>query len=151
VDTTGHIYLYLHGRGTRDYFNITTGIHPPMTGNAPNGQEWFSQPRSVTLAPNGDLLIVSNDSGFLWRVNNAGQPHLPSDLKTTAFSSSGMLLNWTGQFSRGYRVERTFSLDSPAWENIGAAPGTPSGIPSEFLDTDTAGHVQAFYRLLPSL
>ncbi len=151
VDSTGHIYLYLHGRGSRDYFNITTGIHPPMTGNAPSGQEWFSQPRCVTLAPNGALLIVSNDSGFLFQVNHAATPDLPTDLQAVSNGPTGALLHWTGQFSRGYRVERTFNLATPAWTTIGAAGGTPLGTPSQYQDPGATGQAQAFYRLLPSL
>ena len=151
INTTGQIYLYLHGRGGRDYYNLTNGLHPPLTGVAPNGQEWFSQPRSVTLAPNGNILVVSNDSGFTFQVNNAATPHLPGDLRVSSSDSAGSLLNWSGQYSRGYRVEHTPTLSPPAWQIIGAAAGTPAGVPSLFFAPASGGQPQGFYRLLPSL
>ena len=73
MDTTGIIYRYIHGRGSRDYYNLTNTppLHPPLTGVSTNaGQEWISQPRAVTIAPNGNLVCVCNDSGNVFVVNN---------------------------------------------------------------------------------
>ncbi len=151
ISTTGQIYLYLHGRATKDYYNLTNGLHPPLTGLAPNGQEWFSQPRAVTLAPNGNILVVGADSGFVFQVGNATTPHLPSDLHITTKDATGALLNWSGQYSRGYRVQHTSTLSPPNWQTVGAAPGTPAGVPSLFHDAAAGVETQGFYRLLPSL
>ncbi len=150
VDTAGVIHLYIHGRGSKDYYNLTNGLHPPLTGVSPNGQEWLSQPRAVTIAPNGDLLVVCNDSGYVFRVNNL-VPHLPSNLHGSHFDANGLLLNWGGLFSRGYRVQRTSSLLPANWQTIGAAAGNAGGVPSEFLDPAATGQAADFYRLAPSL
>ena len=151
ISTTGQIFLYLHGRATRDYYNLTNGLHPPLTGVAPNGQEWFSQPRSVTLAPNGNILVVAADSGFVFQVGNAATPHLPGDLHVSTSDATGTLLHWSGQFSRGYRVEHTPTLSPSDWQIVGAGPGTPAGVPSLFFDPASGGQPQGFYRLRPSL
>jgi DNA-binding beta-propeller fold protein YncE len=151
VDTAGIIHRYLRGRGSKDYYNLTDGLHPPLTDLAPNGQEWFSQPRAVTLAPNGNLLVVCNDSGFVFQVNNVNTPDLPNDLRPVLRDSNGLHLRWSGLFGRGYIVQRTWSLLPLDWQVIGAAPGTPSDVPSEFIDPAATGAPRAFYRLAPSL
>ena len=54
-------------------YNLTNTppLHPPLTGVSTNaGQEWISQPRAVTIAPNGNLVCVCNDSGNVFVVNN---------------------------------------------------------------------------------
>ena len=150
--TPSVIHRYIHGRGSKDYYNLTNGLHPPLTGVSPGGLEWISQPRAVTIAPNGDLLCVCNDSGYVFRVNNL-VPHLPADLHSAHFDANGLLLNWSGLFTRGYRIQRTSSL-VPAlvnWQTIGAAAGNAGGVPSEFLDPAATGQTADFYRLAPSL
>ena len=65
VDTAGVLHKYLRGKGSGDSYSIITGRHPPLVD-----ANYFAQPRSVTIAPNGDLLVVCNDSGYLFRVNS---------------------------------------------------------------------------------
>ncbi len=146
VDTAGVIHKYIKGKGSGDSYSLQDSVHPPLT--AFNN---INQPRAVSLAPNGDLLVVCNDSGYVFKVNNAMTGHLPSDLKPTALGIDGLHLNWSGLFGRGYRVQRTWSLSPADWQPIGAASGMPTGVPSTFVDADAAGHVQGYYRLLPSL
>jgi len=146
VDTAGVIHKYLRGKGSSDTFSLLDGVHPPLLAI-----NYFCQPRAVSLAPNGDLLVVCNDSGYVFKVNNAMAGHLPSDLKPTALGIDGLYLNWSGLFGRGYRVQRTWSLNPADWQLIGAAGGTPLGVPSSYVDADATGHAQAFYRLQPSL
>ncbi len=146
VDTAGVIHKYLRGKGSGDTYSLSDGLHPPLTAI-----DYFRQPRAVSLAPNGDLLVVCNDSGFVFKVNNALPGHLPSDLRPTALGTDGLHLNWSGLFGRGYRVQRTWSLSPADWQVIGASGGMPSGVPSSFVDADALGHTLGFYRLLPSL
>jgi DNA-binding beta-propeller fold protein YncE len=150
VDTAGVLHLYIHGRGSKDYYNLTDGLYPPLTGVSPSGQEWFSQTRAVTIAPDGNLLVVSNDSGFVFRVNNLA-PHLPSDLRPTHYGGDGLRLNWEGIFGRGYLVQRTSSLRPASWQTIGAAAGNAGGVLSEFVDPAATGQTTDFYRLAPAL
>ena len=93
---------------------------------------------------------MCNDSGFVFRVNNL-VPHLPSDLRPILRDASGLHLYWNGRFGRGYLVQRTLSLDPPAWVTIGAAGGNVPGAPTNFIDPLAADRHRAFYRLAPSL
>ena len=146
VDTTGVLHKYLRGRGSGDVYALSDGLHPPLTLS-----DYFRQPRAVALAPNGNLLVVCCDSGFVFKVNNAMAGHLPSDLKPVSLDADGLHLNWSGLFSRGYRVQRTWSLLPADWQDIGASGGAPTGVPSTFVDPAVTGHTIGFYRLLPSL
>ena len=145
VDTGGVIHKYIQGKGkSDDSYNITTGLHPPLTG-----LNFINQPRAVSIAPNGSLLVVCNDSGYVFRVNNL-VPHLPADLHSTHFGADGLRLSWSGLFSRGYLIQRTGSLAPPSWQTIGAAGGFATGVPSEFLDPAATGQTADFYRLAPA-
>ena len=145
MDTSGFLHLYLQGAGKKDTFALTNGLHPPLAGG-----NYFSQPRALTLAPNGDLLVVSNDSGFLFKVASV-TPHLPSDLSARPSGDGRILLQWSGLFSRASRVQRSWSLASPDWQTIGAVPGMTQGAPSSFTDSISPAQPRAFYRLAPSL
>lgn len=145
VDTAGVLHRYIRGRGTKDYYNLANGLHPPLLGFAPNGQEWMCQPRAVSLAPNGNLICVSNDSGFIFSVNNAAPPSLPVDFRPVRRVVDGLHLTWSGKFGRGYLVERSSELQPQNWQIIGAAGGPGSLI--EFIDPAAMGLAHAFYRL----
>lgn len=151
LDTSGVLHRYILGRGSKDYYNLTNGLHPPLTGLAPNFQEWFSQPRSVTIGPNGDLIVVCSDSGFVFKVNYAAAAVLPADFRPTQNAPDGLHLRWSGMFSRGYIVERTWELTPASWQSIGAAFGNPYSAPTQFVDPEATAHGHAFYRLRPSL
>lgn len=149
VDTDGVMHKYLRGRGSKDYYYLTDGLHPPLTGLAPNNREWFSQPRAVTLAPNGNLLVVCADSGYVFRVDNVSPPDSLPDLRLHLSGQDGVRLTWTGVFGRGYRVERSYNLTLGNWEPLGATGGNPNGR-TEFNDP-AATQTNVFYRVLPSL
>jgi DNA-binding beta-propeller fold protein YncE len=144
IDTDGVLHNYLRGSGSKDSYTLPDGQHPPLTAST-----YFAQPRSVTLAPNGSLLVVCNDSGYVFQVNDASTPVMPSDFHVTLLGSDGVSLTWTGIFGRGYRVERAFDLDPASWEPLGAAGGTETNL--QFTDPEPATHEHCFYRLLPSL
>jgi len=146
VDVHGILHCYIQGSGKGDTYLINDGDRPPLTAKSV-----ISQPRSVTLAPNGDLLGVTNDSGLLFRVRNVSPPSLPSDLRLLLRPEGGVQLQWTGVFGRGYRVERTESLTPPVWVSVGAAPGRGDGVVSLFDEPASAMRDRGYYRLTPSL
>ncbi len=145
VDTVGVLHKFIQGKGkSDDSYLIGTNHAPPF-----NVTNLFNQARAVSIAPNGSLLVVSNDSGYVFRVNNL-VPHLPADLRSTHFGADGLRLSWSGLFSRGYLIQRTGSLAPPSWQTIGAAGGFATGVPSEFLDPAATGQSADFYRLAPA-
>ncbi len=148
IDTVGIIRRYIRGKGSKNYYNLTNGLHPPLTGFAPNGLEWFSQPRAVTLAPNGNLLTVCADSGFLFKVSSVATPVLPSDFKTLQRMPDGQHFGWSGIFGRGYLIERTPQLLAPDWQIVGGGGGAAGS--TEFVDPNANTMTSAFYRLGPA-
>ena len=145
VDTTGVLHQYLRGVGSKDKYLLPNGQHPPLTA-----LDYFAQPRAVTLAPNGNLIVICNDSGFLFRVDNV-QPALPVDLSLTSLTTNGVTMSWLGIFGRGYRIERAFDLPSATWQPLGAVGGKPGNLPITFTDPEPPAHPQSFYRVLPAL
>jgi DNA-binding beta-propeller fold protein YncE len=146
VDTGGIMHRYLLGAGKKDTYSLPGGEHPPLLATT-----YFCQPRCVIIAPNGDLLVVSNDSGFVFKVNNAATPHLPETVNIVNGSGGAPTLRWQGLFGRGYRVERSTTLDIDGWQSVGAAGGLAAGQLTEFTDPGAAALSRAFYRLKPSL
>src|SRR5205085_1273322 len=103
VDPSGIVSRYLNGSGHKDGYALPDGQHPPLV----NGT-YFAQPRAVTLAPNGNLLVVSNDSGFVFQVQNV-VPSLASGLSLNVQGSQASVV-WSGLAKRGFRVQRSFDL-----------------------------------------
>ena len=145
VDTAGVLHNYLRGKGSGDSYNLSSGLHPPLTSIF-----YFAQPRAVTLAPNGNLIVICNDSGFVFRVNNTNSPNFLTDLHLTPPGTNGVRLRWTGVFGRGYRVERAYDLQPQNWQPLGAVGGNASGA-TEFMDSEPAPHPQGLYKILPAL
>ena len=144
VDTAGVLHRYLRGKGSGDTYGLADGLHPPLTA-----VNYFAQPRAVTLAPDGNLLVTCNDSGFVFRVNNASTPDEPANVNLTLLGTNGARLNWNGVFGHGYRVERSSALPG-SWQPLGAVSGNPYG-QTQFTDPAPATYPRGFYRVLPSL
>ncbi|MDB6173100.1 MAG: hypothetical protein JWL59_2411 [Chthoniobacteraceae bacterium] len=142
VDTAGVLHKYLQGKGTKDTYSLPNGQHPPLVGN-----DYFSQPRAVTIAPNGTLIGVSNDSGFVFAVNNILPKTLPTNLTAARRDANGLKLNWSAGLTQSYLVERSLQLQAPQWEIIGAVGG--AGALTEFTDADAITFPRAYYRLSP--
>jgi len=142
VDPAGMLHRYLAGLGKKDAYSLPDDAHPPLVD-----QPYFAQPRSVTLAPNGNLLVVSNDSGFLFQVQNIA-PSFASNL-TLNLDSTGALLHWNGVAGRGYRIERATDLISKNWSPLTAIGATTNR--TEFRDAGAHTSPQRYYRVLPSL
>ena len=145
VDTAGILHKFLRGSGRKDGFSLADGQHPPLTAS-----DYFAQPRAVTLAPNGNLLVVCNDSGYVFQVNSVSASASLDPLRLTAQGTNGVRLSWAGVFGRGYRVERAFSLSTSSWQPVAAVGGNPAGY-TEFIDAEPATHPQCYFRVLPSL
>ncbi len=142
VDVAGGLHQYVNGAGKKDSYLLADGQHPPLID-----KNYISQPRSVTLAPDGDLLIVSNDSGYVFRVENVA-PADVSDLRLRVVGTA-VELNWKGVLGRGYRIERTLDLRPGTWSPVtavGGSFGTTTYQDSLFLSDSPR-----FYRILPAL
>ncbi len=141
VDTAGLLHRYIQGSGSKDDYSIPDNVHPPLTGT-----NYLAQPRQITLAPNGNLIGVSNDSGFVFVVKSAVTPPLPTDLRLTRANT--VQLGWTSNAGQTYVVERALDLQAPVWQLLTAlkTPATTGG----YADPDASTYPRTFYRLSPS-
>jgi len=142
VDTSGILHEYLSGSGRKDGYSLPDDAHPPLLAAT-----YFAQPRAVTIAPNGNLLVVSNDSGFVFRVQNITSS-LATNL-TLRLAPPSPILQWTARADRGYRIESTSDIGATTWQSITAIQGQNGLI--QFLDPNAATSSQRYYRVLPSL
>lgn len=141
VDTTGILHQYLNGSGKKDAYAFPDNQHPPLVD-----KNYFSQPRSVGLAPNGNLLMVSNDSGFLFQVQNDFLAQATNlNLRLVA---AGAQLEWLGAAGRGYRIERATNLQTSAWNPVNAVRGVVGT--TTFFEPSFTSNGNRFYRVLPA-
>lgn len=136
------IHLFLNGRGKNDIqYTGPTPLPLPVTTT-----ECDSQPRAVTVAPDGSVLVVSNDSGLVRKIKKAVLPALPV-IQTVAkpTPSSPFQLTWTSLANESYIIERRPDLLTGTWETAGVV--TPTGNLGSFNDPALPGISRAFYRL----
>lgn len=145
VDTQGILHQYLRGRGNKDVFVLNEGEHPPLVG-----ADYFSQPRAVTLSPSGALLVVSNDSGFVFEVPDVSLPMPITGLGVTVMPGQPPRLHWGGGVARGYRIERSATLSPPVWEALDAVAGAAPDGAASFTDIHPLAGSDGYYRILPS-
>jgi len=141
VDTTGLIHLFIQGRGSGNR-NDGNGLAPPVTGF-----DALSEPRSVALAPNGDLLISTNDTGLIRRVRRAGRPPAPDWLSVEVPRQGGHRLRWVATPGTPYLVERGTGLMSGAWEVLSVV--VPAGGEGEWSGPGLPAAEALFYRIAP--
>lgn len=136
------IHLFLNGRGKNDIqYRGPAALPLPVTT-----VECGSQPRAVTVAPDGSVLVVSNDSGLVRKIKKALPPPLPVIRTLQKPSpSSPFQLTWTGLPLESYIVERSPDPAVIPWETAGVV--TAGDGPASFTDTASAGMTREFYRL----
>ena len=142
VDTAGIIHLFIQGRGTGNR-NEGNGLRPPIVS-----VDALSEPRSVALAPNGDLLIATNDTGYIRRVRGAVKPPAPDWLAVEIPRQGSHRLRWVAETGRTYLVERTTDPAGASWEVLAVAAGTGSGV-GEWNGPGQPEAATLFYRIAP--
>lgn len=141
VDTAGIIHLFIKGRGTGNR-NAANGRRPPiLTPDA------LSEPRSVALAPNGDLLIATNDTGYIRRVRSAVRPPPPDWLAVDIPRHGSHSLSWQADRGRPYLVERALHSPEAGWEVLAVV--APAGEVGEWSGAGVPAADSLFYRISP--
>lgn len=141
VDTTGIIHLFIRGQGNKNQ-NDGNGLSPPITEI-----DALSEPRSVALAPNGDLLIATNDTGYIRRVRSAVRPPAPDWLSVEIPRAGRHRLSWTSAPGRPYLIERGIDLNPSRWEVMAVA--VPDGPVGEWSGPGLPEADHLFYRIAP--
>lgn len=144
VDTdpvTPRIHLFLQGRGKNDIqYRGTSGLPLPVTT-----VECDSQPRDISVAPDGSLLVVSNDSGLVRKIKDLVIPQLPTVDVVEVVSPSAIHLAWAGPSGHSYIVQRSTTLAPGSWQDDDAISSVDSL--ANFSELISPGTPAAFYRL----
>lgn len=106
----------------------------------------MSEPRAITVAPNGDLLITASDYGQVRRVQALAPPPAPARLQLEATGPGARRLRWPGVAWQSYFIEHKAGLAAPGWTVLGVLTATPGGDSLQVLPP-TGGATAGFYRL----
>lgn len=154
---TGGFFLATQ-KGSHIWYVDTDGIihkmmdcSPSGSINAGNNQPYdtpgvkMSEPRAITIAPNGDLIITASDYGHIRVVKCVRPPAPPSKIELETNSPAGLRLRWTGPAWQPYYVDYTPTLTPPSWETI----GLETTLPGETFHPlpDPGDTPQGFYRV----
>ena len=138
VSGNGEARLFINGdmRETHD-----DSFSVPATSSSK-----ISEPRSVTVSLAGDVIIASNDAGYIRVVRNVlPRPALPVWDHLAFLPGSGMGLRWRSAPDSWYLIEYSSSLLSGTWNSLSLLPS--NGSLSEFTDTTAALSPRRYYRV----
>ena len=94
----------------------------------------ISELRSVSVSPAGDVIIVSNDSGYIRIVRNIlARPAAPVWDRLTFIPGTGMRQRWHSVPGSMYLLEHISTLTSGTWHSLPLLPS--AGLFTEFTDT----------------
>jgi hypothetical protein len=114
ADSSGGIHLLINGDrndGTHAGDGLLLTVNPSL--------ERISEPRAVTMAPNGDLLITENDRGFIRRVRNAvAGAAEASILDVVRQIEGGIRLSWESAPGAAYEIEASPTMEAGSWESV---------------------------------
>ena len=145
VDRSGIITLVVQGNDANASVPALLPRALPAVGSAV-----LSELRSVSVALNGDLLIATNDSGYILRARYQGPVPAPATLQLLPPSLGGGLarLEWTPSVGRWFRLESSGNPAIEMWTPrlTGRDPG--NGFPLTWTDPAPASlQTRQFYRL----
>lgn len=133
VDSSGYIWLFIHGDNSKSTHS-GDGLPPSATLKS------ISEPRAITLAPNGDLLITENDKGFIRRITNIA---VKPEIVRQELTPGGYEIEWTSHREGNYVVQRSTDLSN--WTNFLKSGG--EGSTSVYRDESPPPEAFSFYRV----
>ncbi len=141
ASANAQIHLFLFGRGKNDITYYGSAALPVT------GIECHSQPRQITVAPDGSVLVVSNDSGLVRKIKNHVVPAAPNLRQVESTVPGNFHFTWDSTEGRSYVVERSPSMAAGTWTAIGVV--TATGPIAEYFDNLTTSGPRNFYKLTP--
>ncbi len=137
VDTNEMAHIVIPGSGDG---NIIKGEGEKLSDIIGVGGNKLSRPYSITTAPNGDLIIVTNESGLIRAVRKGRLPVLTNSGLT---NEGDFFLEWASQIQRLYLIEA--SEDGENWKVIReVATNRNTGM---FTDGDLSQQAGRLYRV----
>jgi DNA-binding beta-propeller fold protein YncE len=104
----------------------------------------MNEPRAITVAPNGDLIITASDHGQI-RVVKCIRPPLPP-VSLRLDNSASLRLRWNGIPWQSYFIDYSPTMSPPAWQTIGIRTSVP-GLESLHPLPDQGNSLQGFFRV----
>jgi len=141
VDRAGEIQMIVRGDSANTH--TTASVALPVTFNA------IAEPRFVSVAPNGDLLMATNDAGFIRRARYLGPvPAVPPvSIARPSTAGGAVKLSWTPPSGSWYRLESTADPATGIWTSRQIAAGT--GVSVQWTESlGAAFQKPQFYRLI---
>ncbi len=131
VDTSGIADILLYGAGRFDIVDGDGQVLRDLYENSPGNI--MSQPFSITVAPNGDLLMMTNVAGVLRVIRKGRKP----EIVNTGLNREGdYSLTWTSQIQRLYIIENSDNLLDWKTRTEVSATGNRTSF-STIIDEDT--------------
>jgi hypothetical protein len=138
VDSAGDARLFIQGD--------SANTHDATFAIPANSSNKISEPRSVSVAPNGDVIIASNDAGYIRVVRSVlPSPAAPKWTDLTYLKGTGNRLRWQSTPGQWYLLERSSSMLPGSWSSLSFQPATATL--SEFMDSGALGTPRRYYRL----
>lgn len=98
IDTANRAWMFIEGNNDNIFF--------PDPQPLPSSKKLISEPRSVSVALNGDVLIAANDSGYIRRAPWSGPPLArPVWTEVTGSPAQGFTLRWSMTPGNWFQVE----------------------------------------------
>ena len=145
VDRNGIMALAVQGNDANANVPATLPRALPALGSAV-----VSELRSVSVALNGDLLMATNDSGYILRARYQGPVPGAAELRMIPPTAAGrpVSLEWTPAPGRWSRVESTSDPATEIWTPRTVAPAGVSGYPYLWTEPfSTTSQPRQYYRL----
>lgn len=134
VDVQGRAWMFVEGDANSTFF--------PDPQPVPTTDQVMAEPRSISVALNGDILICGNDAGYIRRIRYTG-PAASSPVVLSVAHQSPATVSWQGEAQRWFSLE---AADGPggAWSPV--LTGRHTGALQEWTQP-AAPAAQKFYRL----
>jgi streptogramin lyase len=141
----GGYFLATQGDGDVWYVDTDNIAHEFIAGDKNSTQlpyDEVCEPRAVSVAPWGDLIITENDFGVVRVVRRM------LAFPGVGLASPGALsLTWFSMPALSYRVLFTEDLVTTNWQTLAVVPGNPSNIVTTYSNTNTLNAWRGFYRI----
>jgi sugar lactone lactonase YvrE len=137
VDTSGVAHVLMVGSGSG---NVRDGDGQTLEELVGSDKNIVSQPYSITIAPNGDLVLITNETGFIRVVRKGRAPQIVG----MGFGEEGAFgINWTSEPRRLYLVEG--SEDLSTWDLLSEVASNSNT--TLFFDTQSVDLAKRHYRV----
>lgn len=141
----GGYFLATQGDGDIWYVDTNRVAHEFIKGSgssSPLPHDEVCEPRGISIAPWGDLIITENDHAVIRVVRRK-----LAISSVTVQPSGAVQMMWYSMPSMNYAVQFTEDMMHTNWQTLTDMPGGVANILTTYNDTNAVGRQKAFYRV----